>query len=314
MSSEHIITKGIKAFCILHLVLCFMCSPAFALDFDISLDDEVRRNYDPNKIEADMKLPSLPKILNEEKAPQAKSTNMPVQSVKKPTLPTVQKPLPAANISKTEPQQEQEKPANIYQQTISAGNCAIIHKGTTVRTKIVGGISDRTRRGTKFQLISQYPVSTTYFTIPKGTVFTGVVTDSHGPQLSGNGGLIVLNVKSVTLDDGVHTMDAKITKVNFKNVFFNNIKGKRKYIKSTIKSTRPGRSFCKKMLSITGNLAQDGSSIILTPFSLGFGVLGLAGNVIVSPALGLLHKGDHVYIREGSTLEIKLLQDLVLYR
>lgn len=287
--------------------------PAIALTFDPSLDDEVRKNYNPNKIEEDMALPALPKILNESSSEPIKPIS---QQIKNPTLPkpAVQKqisaPQHAASAVKTvRPTQT----GSMSEQTVTPGNSVTLARGTKIRVKLLNNISDRTRRGTRLSFVSQYPVSTTYFTIPSGTVFSGIIANSHGPQLSANGGLIVIKVTSVSINGDNRNIDANVTEANYKYVFFNNIKGKRKYMKSMFKSTSPGMHFCKKMFSVSGDLLQGGSSAILTPFSLCFGVLAVAGNVMVSPALALFYKGDHVYLKEGSALEIRLMQDLIIY-
>lgn len=281
--------------------------PVLAVNFDTSLDDEIRKNYNPNKIEADMALPALPKIINGSQNVPGKPPEKPaVRQIKKSTAPAPQKytleaQLPPATAAK-------------FKQAIYSENYATLKAGTKINVKLLSSISDKTPKGTKISFVSQYPVSTTYFTIPIGTVFNGRIGDSHRPQLAGNGGLIVIDINSLTLNDGTHPISAYVTTVNYKNVFFNNIKGKRNYLNGMVKSTAPGRHFFGKMLSITANLARDGSSIILSPFSLGLGVIILAGNVIASPALALFYKGGSVYIKEGANFEIKLLDDMIIYK
>lgn len=109
-------------------------------------------------------------------------------------------------------------------------------------------------------------------------------------------------------------LEGSITRANSKKIFFNNIKGKRQYMSSMIKSTKNGRHFFKKMLRVTAYLSSDGSSILIAPFSLIAGVLGVAANVICSPALAVFYKGGAISINEGSDFEIKLLQDVYIYK
>jgi len=261
----------LKVFLSVILIFNLLCLPVLALDLDASVDDEIRKNYNPEKIEEDFVLPSLPRIINE---PQLQSKQA---------------------ISKT-----------------SKETYTIIKKSTKINVKLLSGISDRTRKGTQLTFISKYPISTTGYTIPMGTVFQGEIIQSHKPQLSGNGGLIVISINSVILNNEVHPLNAYVTEANFKKIFFNNIKGRRKYINSMFTSMKPGVHCFKHMWAVGDNLAGDGSSIILIPFALALGVTAVAGNILISPVLALFYKGDSVYLRDGSNFEIKLAQDLFI--
>lgn len=269
--------------------------PVLALELDTSLDDEVRKNYNPNKIEQDYKLPQLPKIQEE---PAIKPVSY---SAKTSTTVAAQPLKPITGSIK--------KPAAKH----SNESYATLKQGTKIRVRSLNRISDHSRRGTKVAFVSEYPVSTTYFTIPMGTTFKGEIVHSHKPQFGGNGGSIVINIDSVVLRGETQPISGKITKANEKRIFFNNIKGKRKYTASMLKSIRPGVGFFKKMWKTTTYLAGDGSSILVSPFSLAIGCLGLGGNVIVSPALAMFHKGGSISIPEGSDFEIKLMQDVFIY-
>ena len=264
------------------LIFNFICTPVLAIGLDTSVDDEIRKNYNPEKIEEDLALPVLPKILSETKS--------------------YPKPISQTQYLKT----------NQAISDISKGNYATIKKGTKIKVKLLSAISDRTKRGTQLNFISKYPVSTTYYTIPMGTIFQGEIIQSHRPQLSGNGGLIVIKINSVVLNNEVHPLNADITEANFKKIFFNNIKGERKYLNSMLQSIKPGFYFCTRMFALSGNLATEGSNIILAPFAIFLGVFATAGNIFVSPALALFYKGNSIYFREGSNFEIKLAQDVFI--
>lgn len=277
-------------FTIYYLLFAMLSMPALAWEIDTSIDEEIRKNYNPSRLEEDQALPVLPKILNS--TPEKQKSSPANYSVTKPSL----------------------KPANnkmIGQ--IPKGSFATIKEGTKIRAKLLNSVSDRTKRGTQVEFVSRYPVSTTYFTIPMGTVFRGEIVRSHRPQLGANGGLIVIKVKSIIIDDSVKPIDGNITEVNYKKVFFNNIKGKQKYLSSMINSMKPGFHFLRKMTRVSGNLITDGSSAILSPFSMGLGILAAAGNVAISPVIAVFHKGGSIYLPAGSQVEIKLTQDVFIY-
>lgn len=288
---------GMKKFknCLIFTIIIFILGmPVLALELDTSIDDSIRKNYNPDKIDQDMGLPPLPDIVKKE-APQQQIKKIQQQN---------------KNI--------QQAPALVPAQMSGFQNkshvtYAVLKKGTKISLKLLTNVSDRTRAGSKVSFVSLYPVSTTYFTIPMGTTFTGKVVSTHGPQFTGNGGLIVMEIDSMIINDESQQIDAYVTKVNDKYVFLNNIKGQRKYAKGMLQSIKPGKHFMTKMLRITGNLAVDGSSIVLTPFSLAAGVIGLGGNILLSPALGLFYKGAPVRINSGSEIEVKLSQDVSIY-
>lgn len=273
--------------------------PVYAFDFDMSVDDDIRKNYNPSKLENDMALPALPKILSEDKEQDTKVV---------PILKPVKK---VSNVSSIQAAPVQPKLNSISSRTVQ--NSAVLKKGTKVKLKLITNVSDKSKIGSELSFVSVYPVITTYFTIPMGTTFKGEVVNSHRPQFTGNGGLIVLKINSVVLENELQPVNAYVTKVNSKHIFFNNIKGKRRYIKSMFASMSPGQHFLTKMIRVTENLASDGSSIVLTPFSIAAGAVAIGGNALVSPALALFHKGDSIYIKTGSQVDVKLLQDVFIY-
>ena len=287
-----------KKFLILFILINILITPALALDFDLSVDEEIRRNYNPSKLEEDVALLAIPSILSK---PQS-NYEVPVSNS------VVQKSV----IQKSAIPDQPNKVTKPIQKT-AEGNFATLKSGTKIRAKLITGISDGTRKGTKITFVSKYPVSTTYFSIPSGTVFQGEVIQSHKPQLTGNGGLLVINVNSMVINDSIQPINAYVTKANHKKIFFNNIKGKRKYVRSVIKATKPGCHFFTKMMNVTSHLASDGSSIVLTPFSVSAGVIGFGANAITAPVLGLFKKGDSINLKSGCDFEIKLAQDVFIY-
>lgn len=272
-----------------------------ALEFDTSIDDSIRKNYNPNKIDEDMALPALPKIINE--------------NATKPASLTTTQPQPTLRpISKTEI--NTKTPPAVYKQSVTktaGGEYAVLKKGTKIKVRLQTSISDSSKKGTRVSFVSEYPVSTTYFTIPMGTVFKGEVIDSHKPQFSANGGLIVLRIDSAEIKNHTQPINAYVTKANHKKIFFNNIKGKRKYAKSMLHASKPGVHFFKKMMRVTAQLASDGSSIVLTPFSAIIGTVTMASNIMIAPAVAIFYKGGSISIPAGSDFEIKLSEDVFIY-
>jgi len=297
----------LKKFLISILILNFLSLPALAFELDTSIDDDIRRNYNPSKIEEDNPLPALPRILNEQKAPVT-------PTVKPVSVPKTQTQVQVQLQQKAQAQAQYNQIVQKPTPPDGKESYITLKKGTKVKVRLQNSISDKTKKGTKLTFVSQYPVSTTYFTIPSGTVFKGEIARSHKPQFGANGGLIVIKINSMIINSSIQPVNAYVTKANSKKIFLNNIKGKRKYMSSMFKSTRNGRHFFRKMLGVTQNLAFDGSSIVLTPFSFVAGAITLAGNVIAAPALAMFYKGGSINIPEGSNFEIKLSEDVFIYK
>ncbi len=271
--------------------------PVLALELDLSVDEDIRKNYNPSKLE----LESLPPL------PEVKPTTVPE---KKPPLEVVDIPesKPIGNLPPLKPADKKPVVTKIDKSTAIR-----IKKGTKFIVRSRQAVSDATRTGARLSFVSQKAVTQRYVTIPQGTVFKGEVYDSHTPQMSGNGGLIVIGIDSMVYKGSTVGIEAKITKANHKKIFFNNIKGKRQYWKGTANSLKPGTKFYKKMMRTTSKLADGTFTVILTPFTVVAGVAVYAVNFVGSPLFGLFSKGGRISIPAGSEFEIKLLEDVYLY-
>lgn len=272
---------------------------AHAAALDTSVDDEIRKKYNPSKLEQDMALPALPRFLQV----NSNSNNeiKPVSNITKPTA------SPVSNVKQT----NNVKQMDYYKSEQSAIR---LKKGTRIKLRLQNSVSDSTQKGAKLTFSSIYPVKTKYMTIPAGTMFQGFVLKSHKPQLSGNGGLIVISINSMILNDEVQPINAKVIRANKKHIFRNNIKGKRTYLKSVVNSAKPGFRFYNKMVRVSTRYVHRTSGVIITPLSLASGVVVLGGDVIAAPVVSLFKKGGRITLREGSEIDAKLMQDVFVYQ
>lgn len=277
------------------LLICAM--PVFALDLDTSVDDEIRRTYDPSKLE--QSLPSLPKT-----APSQNTSpkNMPAPQTPPKSLPVTPDAKPQIGVKKFQNDFKYDKSTAIR-----------IKKGTKFRVKSNSVISDYLKEGARVSFTSVKPVTQRYVTITEGTRFTAVVKNSHMPQFTGNGGLIVLMVDSMTFNGQTRSVHAKITKANLKKIFFNNIKGKRAYWKGVAKQIDKGENFYKKTRRTSRKLADNPLGILISPIPTITGILVYAVNFAGSPLFAIWYKGGRISIPAGSEFEIKLLEDVYLY-
>lgn len=278
----------LNKFFIFFISFMYLCLPAFAgFDIDTSVDDDIRKKYNTKKIEDDL-LPPLPDNLKQNKKLKS-NEDFSAQTTTKTTLKEVKK------IPTTQGQQ------------------ITLKKGTKFTVRLTSAISDKMSVGAKIYFKLTKPIKTKYFLLPENTKFVGIVVDSHSPQLSGNGGLLVIKVDNVIINGKTQEINAKVTKVNYKKIFFNNIKGKRAYWKNVVKSTQPGKRFYDKMWAKTKQLANDNVTVILSPFTLITGVVVIGVNVIGSPIFAMFSKGGSLSIPANSPFELKLLEDTTIY-
>ena len=298
-------SRIVKKFLSLFMTMILFASYCFAFELDTSVDEEIRRNYNPSALEQN--LPTLPRTSpNQFQSSTSKTTN--TAGNKTGSTPSVPKTQPISQPSK--PQLVIKKMENDYKYDKSTA--IRIKKGTKFRVRSNCVISDYQREGTRVSFTSIKPVTQRYITINEGTRFNGVVENSHLPQYSGNGGLIVLLVDGMVVNGSTKSIHAKITKANLKKVFFNNIKGKRGYIKGVSRQVDKGENFYKKTRRTSAKLADNPVGIIISPIPTIAGMAVYAVNFVGSPIFAIWAKGSRISIPAGSEFEIKLLEDVYL--
>ena len=258
-------------------ILFFTAEHASSFDLDMTVDDDIRKNYNSSKLIKDTNtesLPDLPTKLQNEDAPK-------VSNYEKYTPP---------------------------KQMITTGNIRV-PKGTSFSVTNNSQISDWQSKGAGVRFTLKNSVSDEKFSIPAGTTFYGEVIESHQPQISGNGGLVAIKINSMNSKNEIYPVNAYVTRANDKKVFFNDIKGERKYLKTMWKKGNWGRSIFNRMLSLTIKLGGDGSTMVLSPFPIAYGTICLGLNTLTSPICAFFNKGGHVNIPSGSNFRIKLLSD-----
>lgn len=262
------------------LLISLIQLPVYSLTVDDSIDASIKKTYKTEIVEQQL-LPSLPSI---EPYDNSGTVFTPAQNTPSRTT------APSYN--------RQYKEISIK-------------KGTKFKVRSRSAISDKTPRGTKISFVTVYPETSRYITIPAGTVIQGQITDSHPPQLFGNGGLIEIKADQILYKGSYYQIYSKISIANYKHIFLNNIKGKRKYISNMGTFIKPGARFMSKMWKVCGTLT-NGPEILLTPLPLASGIVVYAVNAALSPILSIFSTGDSITIPKGSYFEIKLTQDAII--
>lgn len=290
------------------LLLCVMFGvmmPSLALELDLSVDEEIRKNYNPSKLEQE-NLPPLPKTAAPSKTvttkQKATSTTTTTTSAPPKTTPVVSEPT-RKKVNKNLPG------TTLTQDDFTAIK---IKKGTKFRLKSNNLVSDYLREGAKVSFTSLTPVYQRYVTIPAGTVFTASVVDSHLPQITGNGGLVELKIETVQFRGRTYSAHGKVTKANHKKIFINNIKGKRQYWKGVANQVEKGHKFYKKTRETSKKLANNPVGVIISPIPTVVGVVAYVVNLAGSPVFSIGYKGGRVSIPAGSEFEIKLQENVYL--
>ncbi|MBQ7449831.1 hypothetical protein IJS77_00300 [bacterium] len=318
----------LKKFSVIFLLILFLLPDCgFGFCAEIVVDDSIHGEI-ASKYEID-KLPDLPQSLQNETiddiftpnefdtqptskyTPQSNNGQTTTQSTNNtPSSNPVNTP-PKQTITPSQPQTTQtvQKPA-----AVSYNDFVKINKGKKFKVVNNADLTDSLRKGTVITFISTQAETNKYITIPKGTVFKGVVEDSHTPNLSANGGLLVIKVNKMVYNGRTYNIDAKITIAKGKHIFFNNIKGKHKYWKNLVNSTSKGKKFYDRMWAKTKKYFKPGIEIIISPVAFVAGTVTYAANIAVSPVLALFSKGGKLTIPKYSAFEIKMLDDAIIYR
>lgn len=264
------------------LFLLISCSRHVgAFDLDMTVEDDIRKNYNSSKLVKDTNtedfetLPDLPEKLRQDK-----------------------------NVQKNIKTSTEAVPRKI----LSYGNVKIA-KGTSFNVVNTVKILDWQTKGTTLKFKTTSAINKRGYTLPAQTVFTGEIIESHQPQLSCNGGLVVIRIRSMEYKGQTIPLNAYITRANDKIIFFNDIKGERTYLKTMWKKGNWGRALFNRMLTLTVNLGAEGSTVLLSPFPFLYGTLCLGANTLLSPITAFFSKGKHVSINSGSKFRIKLLDD-----
>lgn len=291
----------------------FICAmPAYSLELDMSVDEEIRKNYNPSKLELDA-LPPLPEIKNSTPVTVPQSTSTSTTAPVTPPVSTTTAPpktVPTTDYAKTTGRVKKDLPKTSAKDDFAAIK---IKKGTKFLVKSQTSVSDYSRAGAGLTFVSLEPVTKRYITIPAGTVFKGIVVESHQPQATGNGGLIVIKADKMIYKGSTYSMDAKITKAGGKKIFFNNIKGKRQYWKGVAAQINKGENFYHKTRRASKKLADNPVGVIISPIPTVAGVVVYAVNLVGSPLFSIYYKGGHISLPAGTLYQIKLLDDLYLY-
>ena len=264
-------------------VLISCAKHVFSFDLDMTVEDDIRKNYNSSQLVKDTnteyseELPELPeKLKNKQSA-------------------SVTKPASVSN------------PQAVVRTNIT-GNIKI-SKGTSFDIVSTAKISDWQTKGAVVKFKTTKPVYKKKYKIPASTFFVGTIIESHQPQVSCNGGLVVIRIQSMQYNGMSVPLNAYITRADGKIIFLNNIKGERTYLKTMWKKGNWGRALFSRMLTLTVNLGKDGSTFLLSPFPFLYGTICLGTNTLISPVTAFFQKGKHVSIPSGSRFRIKLLED-----
>ncbi len=302
-----------KLLSILILILFFLSNGFACADMiiDDSIHNKIKEEYDLDN------LPPLPKtsenvktIENKKKSPAIEIVPIKYSSQQKTKA---KKNLNQKVIKPKEDKKISKETKKIVIQSSYNNHSIKLNSGKTFDVKLMNTISSKSRIGTNVVFASIKPQTFKYITIPIGTLFYGKIIDSHSAQFTGNGGLIVIKVHSIKYKNKIYPLEAKVILADNKHIFFNNIKGKRMYLKNIYKKTSYGRKIIKQTYKSSVRLTKDPYTLIFTPLPLCFGVLTYSVNVALSPFLAIFTKGMDITIQKNAKFKIKMIDDAYIY-
>ncbi len=273
-----------KIVCLFSLLI-FSALSAYSYELDTSFDNEVRTKYNVeelNECNADkIVLPKLPDL------PDDYEGNI-------PSLPET----PAVNYQ--------------YFSENYTGAVKILKSGARFLVVNNKKITDTFPKGTVVTFYSIEDINYKGITIPQGTMFRGKIVSSHTPQMTGNGGLIKIEIDELSYDKMMYKIDTVISKADDKRVFNGNIKGKRQYWSNVKRANKFGIQTNKKMHKLGREIGQCPVVGVVGVVPKAVGTVVATGNGVVSPFIAVFKKGAHSVIRRGTIFEIKLTKDVKL--
>ncbi|MBD8964697.1 hypothetical protein EGQ77_08870 [bacterium] len=281
------------------ITMQLVVNTALALELDMSVDEEIRKKYDSSKLENTV-LPPLPKIDN------SQNKTIPINNTTTTTTTKQTTSIPKVTPTYTTEVRPQITPAD-------KKGAIKIFRWTTFETKSNQKINNWLSVGSSVSFTTTAPVYKKNITIPTGTIFKGTITDVHKPQATGNGGLVVIKITSMTFNGKTYPVNAKITKANAKNIYLNNIKGQRQYWANAGKQVDKGEAFYQRAKKTSTKLANNPIGIIISPIPTIVGVAGYTVNTAISPITSIFAKGGNVSIPTGSSFEIRLNESAYIY-
>lgn len=156
------------------LIFIFSTNYTCAFDLDMTVDDEIRKNYNSSKLindthtQSEECLPSLPEISKYDK--QNDTVNQ-----------VIEKEVTVKNSVQN---------SNIVNKTVK------ITKGTSFNVANSTKISDWLAKGNTVKFYTKSPIVKRKYTIPANTVFTGEILEVHRPQITCNGVSELISFKS----------------------------------------------------------------------------------------------------------------------
>lgn len=277
------------------ITMQLVVNTALALELDMSVDGEIRKKYDSSKLENTV-LPPLPKIDN------SQNKTIPINNTTTQQITSIPKVTPTYTTEVRPQITPADKKAAIK-----------IFRWTTFETKSNQKINNWLSVGSSVSFTTTAPVYKKNITIPTGTIFKGTITDVHKPQATGNGGLVVIKITSMTFNGKTYPVNAKITKANAKNIYLNNIKGQRQYWANAGKQVDKGEAFYQRARKTSTKLANNPIGIIISPIPTIVGVAGYTVSTAISPITSIFAKGGNVSIPTGSSFEIRLNESAYIY-
>jgi hypothetical protein len=193
--------------------------------------------------------------------------------------------------------------------TNKSGKTYKIKSGTKIELILINTITDRMPKGSSVSFKAKNGfVAKDGTIIPAGTILKGVVKKSHGPQITGNGGLIAIEVNEIYFNGVRSKIETKLRSANSKKVFFNKIKGERKYWKNYAKVMKPGQEFFNETQRCASAMAVIPVVNLVSFVPLLAGALFYTVSFVSAPVISVFKKGGRLNIPSGTVFDIKLTE------
>ncbi len=144
---------------------------------------------------------------------------------------------------------------------------------------------------------------------PSKVCFKGIVEKTSKPKLAGKSGTVKVKLEKITIDQVTYPVEAVISKIDNKKVYFNTLAGTAMY-GANLADTASNGTIHTSLKDPCGNMICTTANSYQKPFIFAGAAAVLAADLLISPISSLFKTGNEVSIPQNTLFEIKLDKDM----
>src|SRR5574344_46639 len=170
-------------------------------------------------------------------------------------------------------------------------------------------INDTAMSGTPIVFESVQKEYLSYNKTPAKVVFRGRIAKTNGPKIAGKSGNVKIALEKITIDKITYPVDALISKINNKAVYFNTLSSSPVYLSNLAQVANEGVINTGIKDPCASHMCTAGTVYTKPLVYLGAAAVQ-AADLLIAPLAAIGRKGNSLVIPDKTYFEIKLDKDL----